>query len=188
MRKWMCVGFVATLGVAMSVHAADWPQWRGVDRIGVANGAVAGEWPEVGPKELWRATLGVGYSSPAVVGDRLYVTGSKKVGDVLHGFLYALDVAGGKEIWSADYGKEWAANYPEDPLAMLAEYKVEAADALALALEAGRAKAVNLVLLGMLSRHLPFAEEAWKTAIGACVPRKTLPVNLVAFEKGSLTE
>jgi len=77
-----------------------------------------------------------------------------------------------------------AAKYPEDPLALLAGHRVEAADALALALEAGSVKAVNLVLLGMLSKHLPFAEEAWKVAIGACVPRKTFSVNVKAFQLG----
>ena len=45
-------------------------------------------------------------------------------------------------------------------------------------------KALNLVLLGMFSRHLPFEEEAWRDAIAACVPPRTLEVNLAAFERG----
>ncbi len=74
--------------------------------------------------------------------------------------------------------------YPDEPLGLLGNRKVESVDALALALQAGNAKAVNLVLLGMLSRHLPFSEDAWTQAIGACVPRKTLPANIDAFMKG----
>ncbi len=77
-----------------------------------------------------------------------------------------------------------ATQYPEDPLAGLTGCKVEAVDALALAVEAGNQKALNLVLLGMLSRHLSFTEEDWKRAIAECVPRKTLEVNLRAFEAG----
>ena len=74
--------------------------------------------------------------------------------------------------------------YPENPLNEIKNAKLETADAFAIALEAGNAKAVNLVLLGMLSKYLPFPVEAWKEAITACVPLKTLSVNLAAFEKG----
>lgn len=74
--------------------------------------------------------------------------------------------------------------YPKDPLAALAGHPVEERDALALAQQAGSTRAVNLVLLGMLSKHLPFAPEAWKRAIGASVPRRTLETNLKAFDMG----
>lgn len=77
-----------------------------------------------------------------------------------------------------------ASAYPTDALACFADHRVEAADALGIAEMCGNAKALNLVLLGMLSRHLPFADEAWHSAIAACVPQKTLSVNLDAFEKG----
>jgi len=77
-----------------------------------------------------------------------------------------------------------AAAYPEQPLSVLGERKVEQADALHIAEECGNQKALNLVLLGMLSAHLPFAPEAWEEAITACVPAKTLKVNLAAFARG----
>ena len=79
-----------------------------------------------------------------------------------------------------------ATQYPEAPLknSALKDHRVEAVDALTLAAEAGSIKAVNLVLLGMLSRHLPFTDEAWQKAITACVPAKTLETNIRAFESG----
>lgn len=79
-----------------------------------------------------------------------------------------------------------AATYPADPLkdAVLAGHRVEAVDALALAVSAGSQKAVNLVLLGMLSQHLPFADEQWRQAIASSVPRATMAVNIKAFEAG----
>ncbi|MEA5144698.1 MAG: indolepyruvate oxidoreductase subunit beta [Candidatus Limiplasma sp.] len=79
-----------------------------------------------------------------------------------------------------------AAAYPEDTLGQsaLPQHTLEAVDALALAVEAGSQKAVNLVLLGMLSRHLPFEVEAWKQAIATSVPRATLATNIKAFEAG----
>ncbi len=78
-----------------------------------------------------------------------------------------------------------AMRYPSEPLAALGAHKVENADALGIAAECGSPKALNLVLLGMLSRHLSFDKDAWKRAIADCVPRRMLSVNLDAFEKGS---
>lgn len=77
-----------------------------------------------------------------------------------------------------------AASYPASVLDAFAGREVLSTDAMKIAVEAGSQKALNLVLLGMLSRRLPFSEQAWKEAIVACVPKKTLPVNIAAFEKG----
>ena len=65
--------------------------------------------------------------------------------------------------------------------------KVDAIDALKLAEEAGSSKAVNLVLMGRLSRALEglgITEEAWLKAIEACVPPKFLELNKKAFALG----
>ena len=77
-----------------------------------------------------------------------------------------------------------AASYPASVLDAFDGREVLSTDAMKIAVEAGSQKALNLVLLGMLSRRLPFSEQAWKEAIAACVPKKTLPVNIAAFEKG----
>ncbi|HPG39957.1 MAG TPA: indolepyruvate oxidoreductase subunit beta [bacterium] len=53
-----------------------------------------------------------------------------------------------------------------------------------LALQAGNGKAVNITLLGVLSRFLEFSPELWKNAIAARVPQKTIPINLLAFDYG----
>ena len=57
-------------------------------------------------------------------------------------------------------------------------------DALKLAEEAGSARAVNIVLLGVLARFLDWPEESWEDAIAASVPPKTLEINLRAFRAG----
>ena len=62
--------------------------------------------------------------------------------------------------------------------------KVDALDCLALAEEAGSAKAVNLVLMGRLSRYFDLSEGAWQEAIEACVPAKFLDLNKKAFALG----
>ena len=62
--------------------------------------------------------------------------------------------------------------------------RLDAMDALALAEQAGSAKAVNLVLLGRLSNYFDFTEEEWMTAIAQSVPPKFLELNKKAFALG----
>ena len=62
--------------------------------------------------------------------------------------------------------------------------KVDAIDALALANEAGSSKAVNLVLMGRLSKYFDFTEDEWQTAIETSVPEKFLDMNRKAFKLG----
>ena len=57
-------------------------------------------------------------------------------------------------------------------------------DALDLAEKAGSARAVNIVLLGVLARFIDWPQEKWESAIAACVPPKTLETNLRAFRAG----
>lgn len=76
------------------------------------------------------------------------------------------------------------AAYPEAPLSVFETRRVETADALQVAVDCGNAKALNLVLLGMLSKHLSFRRESWMEAISQCVPPKTLSVNIEAFCRG----
>ena len=59
-----------------------------------------------------------------------------------------------------------------------------AIDALSLAEQAGSAKAVNVVLMGVLSTLLDIPEEAWQASLEACVPAKFLELNRRAFALG----
>lgn len=80
-----------------------------------------------------------------------------------------------------------AAWYPENLIEKMrtAGAQVDAVDFLALAEQAGSAKAVNIVLLGRLSTYFPeIPYESWQEAIEACVPKKFLELNKRAFELG----
>jgi len=79
-----------------------------------------------------------------------------------------------------------AAQYPENLAEKMSalDIQVDVMDALALAEEAGSAKAVNLVLMGRLSRYFDFPMEAWDQAMNACVPAKFLELNKKAFALG----
>ena len=79
-----------------------------------------------------------------------------------------------------------AAEYPQGLVEQMvsAGLKVDAFDALALAEQAGSAKAVNIVLMGHLSRSFDFTEEEWMDAIEKSVPPKFLELNKTAFRLG----
>ena len=80
-----------------------------------------------------------------------------------------------------------AATYPHEVLESLKAkgVQIDDMDALTLANEAGTAKAVNLVLMGRLSRYFPeISEETWMTAIEECVKPKFVELNKKAFALG----
>ncbi|HJD23864.1 MAG TPA: indolepyruvate oxidoreductase subunit beta [Firmicutes bacterium] len=78
------------------------------------------------------------------------------------------------------------AEYPQGILPAIREMGVTVieADALGLAMEAGSAKATNVVLLGLAAHYLGFDKEMWVDVIRTTVPPKTIAVNEKAFELG----
>src|SRR3954465_13617282 len=55
-----------------SAGASDWPQFLGPTRDAVYAGpALAQEWPAEGPRGVWSAATGEGYSSPVVSNGRV---------------------------------------------------------------------------------------------------------------------
>src|SRR6266404_2191498 len=92
------------LSTALSVVASDWPQWRGLQRNGLSPEiGLLKEWPKAGPTLHWKvADVGSGYSTPAVVGDRLYLLGNEGLENE---FVCALSVKEGKRAWSTRLGK-----------------------------------------------------------------------------------
>ncbi|MBQ7968524.1 MAG: indolepyruvate oxidoreductase subunit beta [Clostridia bacterium] len=79
-----------------------------------------------------------------------------------------------------------AAEYPKELVSKMEEkgFSVDAIDALDLAESAGSSKAVNLVLMGRLSKYFDFTEDEWMTAIENSVPPKFLEMNKKAFSLG----
>ena len=80
-----------------------------------------------------------------------------------------------------------AATYPHEVLESLKQkgVAIDDMDALTLANRAGTSKAVNLVLMGRLSRYFPdIPEEKWMTAIEECVKPKFVEINKKAFALG----
>ena len=110
MRRARCGWLVkATLGAMVLVAmvggaspGADWPGWLGPNRDGKSpDTGLLKEWPAGGPKLLWKVDgIGVGFSSVAVAGGKVYITGDK--GGKL--MLFALDLEGTK-LWEVEHGQ-----------------------------------------------------------------------------------
>jgi outer membrane protein assembly factor BamB len=87
------VGF--SIAVAGQNRAADYNQWRGANRDGgVASFTPPATWPEK-LTQKWKVEAGLGYATPLVVGNRIYLF--SRVGD--NEVMSALDPENGKVIW-----------------------------------------------------------------------------------------
>lgn len=93
----------AALCFLLPGQAADWPQWRGPQRDSSSGetGLLA-EWPKEGPPLLWqRQDVYSGYSTPAVMGDRIYLLSNEGLEDE---FVLALEVKDGSRVWRTRLG------------------------------------------------------------------------------------
>lgn len=97
---------------AVEGHAQSPYGWRGPDRDGVYyESGLLKSWPTGGPQQLWETLdAGKGYSSPVIVGDRLYLTGMNEDENKEIFSAYTLD---GKKLYSVEYGSPWTDTYPE---------------------------------------------------------------------------
>jgi outer membrane protein assembly factor BamB len=102
-HKMIAIAILLSLPAMVLVGAdTDWPRWRGVRGDASSNEkGLLKEWPEGGPPVAWQSKgLGQGFSSLAIVGDRLFTMGSKDGKN----FLICLNRADGKRIWETPFG------------------------------------------------------------------------------------
>ena len=104
------LALLAAFALTTGVRADDWPQWMGPKRDNVwREEGIVEKFPEGGPKKLWSAPLAGGYSGPAVVGDRLFVTDYvKKTGETDEGNFERKETTGTERVFCLDAktGKE----------------------------------------------------------------------------------
>ena len=88
--------------------AADWPQWRGPERNGISLENVA-TFPASGPRLLWSASVGTGFSSISIAEGRVYTMGNVDGQDT----IWCFDASNGKELWRHSYSSRLDAQYYE---------------------------------------------------------------------------
>jgi len=112
---------VVVAAVASLARADDWPQWRGPVRDGVwREQGVLEKFPAGGPKTLWKASVGAGFSGPTVANGQVYLTDRPakpgeqiKLGSFSRNEYAALervqclDAADGRVLWT----HQWPCSY-----------------------------------------------------------------------------
>lgn len=103
----VCASLISSISLA-----TDWPQWRGSNRDGFSSETgLLKQWPEGGPKLVWKVSdLGSGYSTPAAVGDRLYLLANEGLENE---FVQCVSAKDGKRLWSTRLGN--VGNPKQDP-------------------------------------------------------------------------
>jgi outer membrane protein assembly factor BamB len=82
---------------APTLVAGDWPGFRGANRDSRLPGVrINTDWSKNPPKELWKRRVGPGWSSFAVVGNRLYTQEQRDKDEV----VVCYDANTGEEIWT----------------------------------------------------------------------------------------
>jgi outer membrane protein assembly factor BamB len=91
---WLAMSKIGA-GQSTSANRAEWMQWRGPSRDGVASSFTPpATWPQQLTKK-WETTVGLGHSSPVVSGNRIVVhtrQGDREV-------VSAVDLESGKQLW-----------------------------------------------------------------------------------------
>jgi outer membrane protein assembly factor BamB len=107
------LALLATAALALPAAAADWPMFRGPGASGISpETGLLTKFPSGGPKLVWSSDkVGLGYSSFAVVGDRLYTMGQE--GD--EEFVVALDAKSGERLWKQAIGEGYENNFGGGP-------------------------------------------------------------------------
>ncbi|HKQ61474.1 MAG TPA: PQQ-binding-like beta-propeller repeat protein [Candidatus Polarisedimenticolaceae bacterium] len=153
-----CLVVPLAVAATAGAFAVDWPQFRGPNRDGVSTETgLLKSWPETGPKVLWRAALGEGYSGLAVVRGRLYTA----VGQGSDELVLCLDAAGGKELWRTRIDAKWLDDQGNGPRS------TPTVDGAMVYLLGGRAK---LVALGAQDGKQVWAHDL-QQEYGATIPQ-----------------
>ena len=101
---------IIAAGVCASAQSPN--GWRGPENNGsYPDKGLLNKWPDGGPQMIFETTdAGKGYSSPQVVGDRIYITGLNDQENKEQLSCYTLE---GKKLWTVEYGSPWRQSYPE---------------------------------------------------------------------------
>jgi outer membrane protein assembly factor BamB len=110
-KRAICAGLLGgVFTVTLTGLADDWPRWRGPDLNGISkekgwNTA----WPKEGPEQLWKASVGIGFSSVAVAQGRVFTLGNQEATET----VYCFDAVTGKERWKHSYACSLDPEYHE---------------------------------------------------------------------------
>ncbi|MCF7957449.1 MAG: PQQ-binding-like beta-propeller repeat protein [Phycisphaerae bacterium] len=117
--KRLCFTLLCLMVFACPLFAADWPQWRGVNRDAVwTESGIVEKFPDDGLKVLWKADISSGYSGP-VLSDGLVYVSDRIDKPVVSERVLCFNATTGDEVWSHTYPCKYEIGYPAGPRASL---------------------------------------------------------------------
>lgn len=120
----------ASCSLVTTLQASDWPQWLGPGQSSEwREEGILDKFPETGLEVQWRIPVGLGYSGPAVVGDRVFLTdyipsegainNNPGARAELKGTerVLCFSAKNGELLWKSDYDRPYSISYPSGPRA-----------------------------------------------------------------------
>lgn len=114
-----CRRFISSLLVAAGIWCGtslatagdfDWPCFHGPDHNNISKEkSWFGQWPAEGPKRVWKASVGAGFSSVSVANGRLHTMGVVAGQET----VWCFDAKTGKEVWKHSYPYVFKPQYYE---------------------------------------------------------------------------
>jgi outer membrane protein assembly factor BamB len=98
------------------VHGADWPIYRGPNHDGITTEIDwNSDFPSSGPRQLWKKSIGTGFSTMTISNGRVYTMGNsgKKGPNPDHDTVFCFDANTGNEIWKHTYPCDLLPKYYE---------------------------------------------------------------------------
>ena len=98
--RWLPMLVFLSVTTVSPLLAEDWSRWRGPNGDGISTETQwTSHWPEAGPRIVWTAEVGIGFSSCVTHGNQMLTVGHANETDT----VVCLDIDDGHLVWKFDY-------------------------------------------------------------------------------------
>lgn len=95
-----CICLVATIWIALSCAAADWPQYRGPNHDGISTERINLDWTGAVTNPVWIVQLTNGLTSLTISGGRVFTQVKRSIGGQNREVCLALSTTNGAQLWA----------------------------------------------------------------------------------------
>jgi len=108
-RNTFLLSLISIVASGLQTSLADWPRFLGPSGNGIIaqDDAFNADWASYEPKVLWNRQIGIGCSSFAIVGEKVFTLGNQDNEDT----VWCFDSESGKVIWKYTYDELKGAKY-----------------------------------------------------------------------------
>ena len=108
-RNTFLLSLISIVASGLQTSLADWPRFLGPNGNGIIakDDAFYADWASYTPKELWSRQIGIGCSSFAIAGEKVFTLGNQDNEDT----VWCFDSESGKVIWKYTYDELKGAKY-----------------------------------------------------------------------------